>query len=78
MLKDHCEVDSISFIELMRKAPMLRELLTDVVTPGARGLVTPWVSWGEGSAPGSGLAAHHSYGVLHEGKGSPGVVDSRL
>lgn len=57
---------------------MLRELLTDVVTPGARGLVTPWVSWGEGSAPGSGLAAHRSYGVLHEGKGSPGVVDSRL
>lgn len=58
---------------------MLRELLMDVVTPGARGLVTPWVSWGEGSGPGSGLAAHCSCGlwsVLYEGKGSPGVMDS--
>lgn len=78
-MKDHCEVGSISFSELMRKAPMLRELLTDVVTPGARGLVTPWVSRGEGSAPGSGLAAHRClWSVLREGKGSPGVVDSRL
>ena len=57
MLKDHCEVDSISFIELMRKAPMLRELLTDVVTPGARGLVTPWMSWGEGSWVWSGSSS---------------------
>lgn len=79
VLKDHCEADSISFIELVRKTPMLRELLMDVVTPGARGLVTPWVSWGEGSGPGSGLAAHCSCGlwsVLYEGKGSPGVMDS--